>query len=69
MGLAWKAGVAAEVIGISGGTIGEALYMAKVHFDMAELFAWTAVIVVLSIGFEKLFLAALKMFYGRLERS
>lgn len=69
LGLAWKAGVAAEVIGISGGTIGEALYMAKVHFDTAELFAWTAVIVVLSIGFEKLFLAALKMFYGRLERS
>ena len=69
LGLAWKAGVAAEVIGISGGTIGEALYMAKVHFDTAELFAWTAVIVVLSIGFEKLFLAALKMFYGRFERS
>ena len=69
LGLAWKAGVAAEVIGISGGTIGEALYMAKVHFDTAELFAWTAVIVVLSIGFEKTFLAVLRSFYGRLERS
>lgn len=69
LGLAWKAGVAAEVIGISGGTIGEALYMAKVHFDTAELFAWTVVIVVLSIGFEKLFLAVLKLLYGRLERS
>lgn len=68
LGLAWKAGVAAEVIGISGGTIGEALYMAKVHFDTAELFAWTAVIVVLSIGFEKLFLLVLKYLYGGLER-
>ena len=68
LGLAWKAGVAAEVIGISGGTIGEALYMAKVHFDTAELFSWTVVIVVLSIGFEKLFLSVLKFLYGRLER-
>lgn len=67
LGLAWKAGVAAEVIGISGGTIGEALYMAKVHFDTAELFAWTAVIVLLSIGFEKLFLLLLRYLYGRLE--
>ena len=67
LGLAWKAGVAAEVIGIAGGTIGEALYMAKVHFDTAELFAWTVVIVILSIGFEKLFLALLKFLYRRLE--
>ncbi|MBR4942108.1 MAG: ABC transporter permease subunit [Clostridia bacterium] len=69
LGLAWKAGVAAEVIGIASETIGEALYMAKVHFDTAELFAWTVVIVLLSIGFEKLFLAVLKFFFGRLERS
>ncbi|MGN1451274.1 MAG: ABC transporter permease [Eubacteriales bacterium] len=69
LGLAWKAGVAAEVIGIPYGTVGEQLYMAKVHFDTAELFAWTAVIVVMSIAFEKFFLAMLKLFYGRLERS
>ena len=58
LGLCWKAGTAAEVIGLSGGTIGERLYTAKVYFETPDLFAWTAVIVLLSVGFEKLFLLA-----------
>ena len=58
LGLCWKAGVAAEVIGLSGGTIGERLYTAKVYFQTPDLFAWTAVIVLISALFEKLFLFA-----------
>ena len=58
LGLCWKAGTAAEVIGLSGGSIGERLYTAKVYFQTPDLFAWTAVIVLLSVGFEKLFLLA-----------
>ena len=58
LGLCWKAGTAAEVIGLSGGTIGERLYTAKVYFQTPDLFAWTAVIVLLSACFEKLFLFA-----------
>lgn len=57
LGLCWKAGTAAEVIGMSAGSIGERLYTAKVYFETAELFAWTAVIVLMSAGFEKLFIA------------
>ena len=56
LGLSWKAGTAAEVIGLCSGTIGERLYTAKVYFQTADLFAWTAVIVLLSILFEGLFL-------------
>ena len=56
LGLAWKAGTAAEVIGLCTGTIGERLYTAKVYFQTADLFAWTAVIVLLSVLFEGLFL-------------
>ena len=56
LGLSWKAGTAAEVIGLCSGTIGERLYTAKVYFQTADLFAWTAVIVLLSALFEKLFL-------------
>ena len=48
----------AKVIALSGGTIGERLYTAKVYFETPDLFAWTAVIVLLSAGFEKLFLLA-----------
>ncbi|MEG3073149.1 MAG: ABC transporter permease subunit [Ruthenibacterium sp.] len=56
LGLCWKSGVSAEVIGITTGSIGAALYNAKIFFSTAELFAWTVVIVLLSLLFEKLFL-------------
>ncbi len=59
LGLCWKSGVAAEVIGITSGSIGEKLYDAKLLFSTAELLAWTVVIVLLSLCFEKLFLFAL----------
>ena len=49
-------GTAAEVIGLCSSTIGEQLYTAKVYFQTADLFAWTAVIVLLSVLFEGLFL-------------
>ncbi len=58
VGLCWKAGAAAEVIGLPAGTIGENLYNAKVYFQTPDLFAWTAVIVAVSLVFEKLFLWA-----------
>jgi NitT/TauT family transport system permease protein len=54
VGLAWKSGIAAEVIGLPDGTIGERLYQAKLFLATADVFAWTAVIVVTSWGFEKL---------------
>lgn len=56
LGLCWKAGTAAEVIALSGGSIGEKLYNAKIYFQTADLFAWTAAIVLISAAFEKLFL-------------
>jgi len=55
-GLAWKAGVSAEVIGMPSGSIGERLYQAKIYLSTADLFAWTAVIVLLSYLCEKLML-------------
>ena len=56
LGLCWKAGTAAEVIALSSGSIGEKLYNAKIYFQTADLFAWTAAIVLISAAFEKLFL-------------
>ena len=60
LGLAWKSGVAAELIGYPEGSVGEALYYSKLFLNTADLFAWTVVIVLLSIIFEKLFLFILK---------
>ena len=65
LGLSWKAGTAAEVIGLCSGTIGEQLYTAKVYFQTADLFAWTAVIVLLSVLFERLFLRGVDELAGR----
>ena len=59
LGLCWKAGAAAEVIGLPNGSIGDALYRAKITLSTGELFAWTFVIILLSAAFEKLFLRAL----------
>ena len=68
LGMAWKSGVAAEVIGIPMGSIGENLYQSKVYLEAASLYAWTAVIVLLSIAFEKAVLFLIKCGYRRLER-
>ena len=60
VGLSWKAGTAAEVIGVPRGSIGEKLQQAKVYLDTPDLFAWTLVIVLLSLLFEKALLLLLR---------
>ena len=65
LGLCWKAGIAAEVIGLPGGSLGERLYSAKVYFQTPDLFAWTAVIVAVSVVVEKLFLALVGALAGK----
>ena len=69
VGLAWKSGVAAEVIGVATGSIGERLYEAKVFLSSADLFAWTIVIVVLSVACERLLLKALRSVPGAPVRT
>jgi NitT/TauT family transport system permease protein len=48
IGLAWKSGVAAEIIGIPDGSLGEVLYEAKIYLNTVDLFAWTVIIVFVS---------------------
>lgn len=68
MGLAWKSGVAAEVIGIPTGSIGERLYKAKVYLATPDLFAWTLTIVLLSMLCERALRKLLKLAEHSLER-
>lgn len=65
LGMSWKSGVAAEIIGVPAHSIGERLYMAKIYLNTDSLFAWTLVIISLSILFEKLFLGILKKAGGK----
>ena len=53
MGLGWKAGIAAEVLGTPELAIGRELYYAKIYLETADLFAWTAVVVALSMLLER----------------
>jgi NitT/TauT family transport system permease protein len=67
IGLAWKSGIAAEVIGLPTGSIGEQLYQAKLFLATADLFAWTVVVVALSSLMERLVVWALERAQARLS--
>lgn len=54
LGLAWKAGVAAEVICSPKNSIGGGIYSSKVYLETPSLFAWTAVVIAVSVILEKL---------------
>lgn len=64
LGMCWKSGVAAEVIGMPGYSIGGQLYFSKIQLDTAGVLAWTAVIVLLSFCFEKLILWLTDRFFA-----
>ena len=68
LGLCWKAGIAAELIGVPSGTIGEQLYFSKIYILTEDLFAWTIVIILISIVFEKLFMLVLNSLVSVFER-
>ena len=52
IGLAWKAGVAAEIIAMPKDTIGTMIGEAKLYIMSAEMFAWTLTVVLLSLAIE-----------------
>lgn len=58
-GLAWKSGVAAEVLCLPEPSLGQRIYYTKYYLDIPELFAWTAVTVALSMALERLLRACL----------
>ena len=68
IGLCWKSGVAAEVIGIPNGSIGEKLYQSKVYLETADLFAWTITVILLSYLCEKIFAMIINLLQKRVER-
>ncbi len=68
LGLAWKSGVAAELIGVPEGSVGDALYYAKLHLSTADLFAWTVAVVLLAVSLEKLCLFLLNKAFERVVK-
>ena len=66
LGLAWKSGVAAEVICPPKLAIGTEISFARTALETPTLFAWTLVIIALSMGLEALFKRMLRGKGGRL---
>jgi NitT/TauT family transport system permease protein len=52
LGLAWKSGVAAEVLCLPKQAVGTQVYYSKLYLETPSLFAWTVVVIVLSFLVE-----------------
>ena len=59
LGMCWKAGISAEVIGLPSKSIGEQMYLSKLYLMTDDLLAWSIAIIIVSVIFEKLFLIIL----------
>lgn len=61
IGMSWKAGVAAELIGMATGTVGERIYQAKLLIETADLLAWTVLVVAASWACERVLVWLLRV--------
>ena len=68
IGICWKSGIAAEVIGQPKNSIGSMLYYTKVNFDVKSMFAWTVMIVLISVLLEKAAVRLIRYIEGRLSK-
>lgn len=64
LGLAWKSGIAAEVLTVPAMSIGKMLFESKLYWEVTDLFAWTVVVILCSLIIEKVLMAAI----GRLGK-
>ena len=58
--LAWKAGIAAEVLCLPGNAIGRGIYDSKLGLETDDLFAWTLTVILISVAVEWLALILLE---------
>lgn len=68
IGISWKSAVAAEVIGVPAGSVGKAIYNAKIYLDTPELFAWTFTVVACSLFIERVVMFLFGKGYEHLEK-
>lgn len=60
IGMAWKAGIAAEVLTVPLISIGKMIYQSKQDIEPTDLFAWTLTVILLSLLVELLMVFAIK---------
>lgn len=60
IGLAWKAGIAAEILAMPPLTIGTQISDAKAYIEVPKMFAWTLTVILLSLLIEFTLVALIK---------
>ena len=60
IGLAWKAGIAAEIIGMPDRSLGINLHLSRIYMQTDAVLAYTVMIILISLLFEKCVLLFLK---------
>ncbi len=60
IGFSWKAGIAAEVLATPPDSVGYNLYYARINLEYDDLFAWTALVIIMSFLLEKAVVRMLK---------
>lgn len=68
IGLAWKAGISAEVIVNTPNSVGQKLFESKAYFETVDLFAWTAAVVLLNLILDAV-IALVTRRHGREEET
>ncbi len=58
LGMAWKAGIAAEVLALPVISIGKHIFESKLYLETVDLFAWTLAVIVISLVIEQIFVLA-----------
>lgn len=61
IGLAWKAGISAEILALPHDTIGYEIFQSKTYLMTLDVFAWTVVVIFLSVFIEKLIISLIRL--------
>lgn len=69
IGIGWKAGIAAEVLTVPARSIGKMIYESKLYLETIDLFAWTMVVVLISLFIEKIIIAAIGLLNERYTKG
>ena len=65
IGIGWKAGIAAEVLTVPKLSIGKMIYESKMYMETIDLFAWTIIVISISLVIERFMI----FFFKRLGRK
>lgn len=66
VGLGWKAGIAAEVLCTPQNSIGINLCNSQVYLETVDLFAWTAIVIILSLVLEKVLVTVFDLIFKKI---